>query len=76
MPDSDVRILLNHIKWNKNELLIRLTDENRDAFVANILIANPFANDENVSEAPKQQSVTCAICSMNLNQKVYVVYCK
>lgn len=73
MPDSDVRILLNFTKWNKDELLLRLTNENRDEFIANAQVANPFANvDDHHPSVPElnQQNVMCAICLRETVQEV------
>lgn len=73
MPDSDIRILLNHTKWDSNELLLRLTNENRAEFMANAKVSNPFANVEGIPVAPEQQeqNITCANCLQDMMQKVH-----
>lgn len=74
MPDSNIRILLNHMGWEKNELLIRLTAENRDEFIAEVNIANPFVQDENpIPQQQNPQNTECAYCLWDMDQRVCLV---
>lgn len=77
MPDSNIRILLNRIKWNKNELVNQLTGENRDEFIANVNITNPLINDKDTdSGTQKWQNDRCVLCKMGITQGVSIGFCK
>lgn len=73
MPDSAIRILLNHTKWDKEDLLLRLTHENRAEFIANANIFNPFENVDGPELLPEQnpQNFSCAICLGDTAQEVH-----
>lgn len=72
MPDSDVRILLNFKKWNKDELLLLLTQENRGELFANANIPNPFENVDDVEFLPQEhpQNILCPMCLQDTAQEV------
>lgn len=70
MPATIIRILLSHTKWDKDELLSKLTDENRDKFFAKANVTDPFDN-KTVVEKSSEQNVTCGICYVDFSPKVH-----
>lgn len=77
MPDSDIRNLLSGAKWNKLDVLDKLTDANCNKFIASANIVNPFANDdEPLLQKQERQKITSAICFGDLNRKVRASICK
>lgn len=72
MPDSDVRILLNFKNWNKDELLLLLTQENRAELFANANIPNPFENVDDPELLPQEhpQNIICPMCLQDTVQEV------
>lgn len=69
MPTTTIRILLGHTKWDKDELLSKLTDENRSEFFARANVTDPF-EDQTLPANTSEQNVTCGICFMDFQQKV------
>ncbi|XP_055297193.1 E3 ubiquitin-protein ligase ariadne-1-like [Sitodiplosis mosellana] len=60
------RILLSHTKWDKQELLDRLTDENRDEFFKVAHVQNPFKVQP--KKRPTRKQLTCSICFSDFSQ--------
>lgn len=71
MPATTIRILLSHTKWDKDELLSKLTDENRCEFFAKANVIDPSVNTAVVEKLPPQ-NVTCGICLTEFLQKVRI----
>lgn len=72
MPQVDIRILLKHVKWDRDVLLIRLTDQNRDELFAEANVSYSRANvvAPAISKPPRLY-VKCVICSCELLPKVF-----
>lgn len=69
MPATIIRILLGHTKWDKDELLSKLTDENRYEFFAKANVTDPFATVA-VDTKSSEQNATCGICFTDFLPKV------
>lgn len=71
MPATTTRILLSHTKWEKQDLLGKLTDDNRDEFFRKAHVLDPFADD--IPEGDKSNgSVECNICLTDILQEVQI----
>ncbi|XP_031626531.1 potential E3 ubiquitin-protein ligase ariadne-1-like [Contarinia nasturtii] len=70
MPATATRILLSHTKWQKEELLVKLTADDSDEFFKKAHVLNPFAEDN----SPKAVSNVheCNICLTELPQDAIV----
>lgn len=74
MPATIIRILLSRTKWDKDELLSKLTDENRHEFFAKANVTDPFDNETVAPQSP-EQNVTCGICFTVFLPKVLRLMC-
>lgn len=73
MPPIITRILLNHTKWEKQELLDRLTADDRDEFFKKAKVTDPFAEVSTDDEKQLQQDETmCMICFSDSTDQVSV----
>lgn len=72
MPVTTKRILLSRTKWDKQELLDRITNENvanRDKFFKEAHVKNPF-EELSATNRSTQQKIECCNCSMKYAQEV------
>lgn len=69
MPVTTIRILLSYVKWDKGELLERLTGENSVEFMAKAHVTNPYARNILLRKSSKD-IVTCLICLLDYVQTV------
>lgn len=68
MPATTTRILLSHTKWDKQELLDKLTDEKVDEFFERAHVLNPFSKKPKRKTA--QKKITCSICFGEFSKNV------
>lgn len=59
MPDSDVRILLSYMKWNKEKLLLKLTSE---VETRNEILANANSFGDSPIRKPMTLPDACELC--------------
>lgn len=71
LPSTTTRILLSHTKWDKQELLYRLTGDDRDKFFEEAHVQNPFK--KKVMRRTRSK-VTCSICYSDFPKKVFLSY--
>lgn len=74
MPRTTIRILLSYTKWDKYELLAKVTDESkksRAAFFAKANVTDPLTNKKMPHKSSKKK-VECTICFSEFIQKVCV----
>lgn len=72
MPRTTIRILLSCTKWDKYELLSKVTDENkknRAEFFAKANVLDPLAK-KTVTRKSTKKKIECAICYTEFGQKV------
>lgn len=72
LPRTTIRILLSYTKWDKYELLSKVTDESqksRAAFFAKAKVADPQTKKKDARKSSKK-TVECTICFSEFIQKV------
>lgn len=69
MPATTIRILLSHSKWEKQDLLDKLTAENCDEFFEKAHVLNPFAQTSETQHSVDELR-ECNICFMELSEDV------
>lgn len=67
---TTTRILLSHTKWDKQELLDRLTADDRDTFFKVAHVQNPFTKTP--SKRATRKKLTCSICFSEFSQIVSI----
>lgn len=69
MPATTTRILLGHTKWEKQDLLDKLTADNSDEFFEKAHVLNPFC-ETTEPVRPADEQIQCNICFMDVSQDV------
>lgn len=71
MPATTTRILLSHAKWEKQELLDRLTAEkSRNEFFRKAQVLDPFTDDDTDPADKSGEPIECNICFTEISQEV------
>lgn len=68
IPATTTRILLSHLKWDKPELLEKLTDSSCDEFFKTANVLNPFKAIK--KKKSLRTKIECAICFTKLSASV------
>lgn len=71
MPATTTRILLSHTNWEQQDLLGKLTDENRAEFFQKAHVLDPFAEEENKANKSNETN-ECNICFTELAKEVEI----
>lgn len=70
LKETTTRILLGHTKWDKQELLDKLTEEDREQFFAKARVTNPFLEKPVAKRSTRHKKMTCSICFSDCSQAV------
>lgn len=73
MPEKIVRLLLSHMKWDREELLNKLTSDDNAEFFKTAHVLNPFALDDSDEKTQSNAQPVCNICFFEVSPNVCIV---